>query len=66
MINKVPSAMLDNWRITIKELSGEFIWFSTDHSDRRFGHVMCLSEICPKTADSRDVHFSSQKFAALC
>jgi len=52
MIDKVPSAMLDNWKITIRELSSEFIWFSTDRSDRKFGHEMCLSEICPKTADS--------------
>jgi len=49
MIDKVPSAMLGNWRITIREHSGKFIWLSTDHSDR-FGHEMGLSEICFKTA----------------
>jgi len=58
--------MLDNMRITIRELSSAFIWFSTDHSDRRFRHEMCLSEICPKSADSQDVHCSSQNFAAVC
>ena len=55
MIDQVPYTMLDNWRITIRELSGEFIWFSTEHSDRRFGHEMGLSDICPETADSLDM-----------
>jgi hypothetical protein len=61
MIDEVHSAMLDNWGITIRELSDEFIWFSIVYSDRRFGHKMCL-----KTADSQDLSCSSQRFAAMC
>ena len=36
----------------INENVGAFIWFGTVHSNRRFGHETCLSEIFPKTADS--------------
>ena len=48
---------------------GALICFSTVHSDRRFGHKTCLSEICPKTDGSRaerDLPCSSRRFAAMC
>jgi hypothetical protein len=53
--DKVCSAMLDDWKITIGELSDELglSFVSVQSIDRRFGHKTCLSEICPKTDDSR-------------
>jgi len=65
MIDKVCSVMLDNRRITTTELL-EKLGLSFDG---RFGHEMHLSEICPKTADSRaerDMPCISQKFAGMC
>ena len=56
MIDTVCSAMLDNHRITFRQLSdklGAFISFGTVHSDRIFGHITSLRQICPKTADSQ-------------
>jgi hypothetical protein len=55
MIDTVCSAMLDNHRITFRQLSdklGAFISFGTVHSDRIFWHITSLRQICPKTADS--------------
>ena len=70
-IDKMCSTMLDNQRITIRELSdkSELSLGSVVYSDRRFGHERYLTEICPKTADSqaeRDSPCSSQRFAAVC
>ena len=57
MIDKVHSAMLDNWTIIIESslMSWGFIWFGTVHSDRIFGHEMHFSTICPKTAECPEI-----------
>jgi hypothetical protein len=55
MIDKVCSAVLDNHRTAMRQLSdqvGAFIWIGAIHCDRRFGHETHLSKICFNTAYS--------------
>jgi hypothetical protein len=70
MIDKLRPTMLDNRRITIRELYDELrlSFGSVQLILTRFGHLMRLSEICPKNAGSRaerDSPCSSQTFAAV-
>jgi hypothetical protein len=68
--DKMHSAVLDNRRITIRELSDDLgLPFGSVQSILTiFGHETHLSKICPKTDSraERDLFCNSHRFVAVC